>query len=291
VEARRPLVRDRIPEERDVIGAVFWKLLEAWLLCAGVQLVLWLVAQRTKNAGIVDIGWAACFTPIVGVFAFTAEAPRSSFVPIGLVVVAWSTRLAGYLVMRGAATGAEEGRYHDLRSRWGLAASRRFFGFFQAQAALATLLTTAFVIPFVAAPSSGGGATALRIIGAIVAMGGVIGETVADAQLARWKREPANRGRVCDAGLWGWSRHPNYFFEWCVWIGYAIYGLAFAPWGVLALLGQAVIFGSIWGVTGIPPTEAQSLRSKGAKYRAYQERVSKFVPLPPKKRGAMTQTR
>jgi steroid 5-alpha reductase family enzyme len=76
-----------------------------------------------------------------------------------------------------------------------------------------------------------------------------------------------------------------------VWIGYAIYGLAFAPAGLLALLGQAVIFGSIWGVTGIPPTEAQSLRSKGAKYRAYQERVSKFVPLPPKKRGAMTQTR
>jgi steroid 5-alpha reductase family enzyme len=274
-----------------MIGALAFKLLEAWLLCAGVQLVLWLVAERTKNAGIVDIGWAACFTPIVAVFALTADAPRGSFVPIGLVVVAWSTRLAGYLVIRGAATGAEEGRYHDLRARWGLAASRKFFGFFQAQAALSAFLSTAFVVPFVATPWSGGGATALRVIGALVAMTGVVGEAVADAQLARWKREPANRGRVCDIGLWGWSRHPNYFFEWCVWIGYAIYGIAFAPWGLLALLGQAVIFGSIWGVTGIPPTEAQSLRSKGAKYRAYQQRVSKFVPLPPNKQRAMTQTR
>jgi steroid 5-alpha reductase family enzyme len=76
-----------------------------------------------------------------------------------------------------------------------------------------------------------------------------------------------------------------------VWIGYAIYGIAFAPAGLIAIVAQAVIFGSIWGVTGIPPTEAQSLRSKGAKYRAYQQRVSKFVPLPPNKQRAMTQTR
>jgi steroid 5-alpha reductase family enzyme len=87
---------------------------------------------------------------------------------------------------------------------------------------------------------------------------------------------------VCDTGLWAYSRHPNYFFEWCVWIGYAIYGLAFTPWGLVALLGQAIIFGSIWGVTGIPPTESQALRSKGEAYRDYQRRVSRFIPMPPK---------
>ena len=265
-----------------MIGALAIKLFEAWVLCAGVQALLWIIAERTKNAGIVDVGWTACFTLVVGVFALTAEAPRAGYLPIGAIVVIWSTRLAGYLVTRGAAIGKEEGRYHELRSRWGLNASRKFFGFFQAQAALTALLSTAFVVPFVAAPWPGGGGLALRIIGAAVALGGVIGETIADAQLARWKREPANRGRVCDVGLWGWSRHPNYFFEWCVWIGYAIYGIAFAPWGLIALLGQAVIFASIWGVTGIPPTEAQSLRSKGGAYRDYQSRVSKFVPMPPK---------
>ena len=274
-----------------MIAAIAVKLLGAWVVCAGVQCALWLIAQRTKNAGIVDVGWAASFTLVVGLFAVTAEAPRAGYLPIGVIVVAWSTRLASYLVSRGAATGTEEGRYHDLRSRWGLHASRRFFGFFQAQAALTALLSTAFVVPFVTAPGDGGGSIALLVIGAVIAVTGVVGESLADAQLARWKREPANRGRVCDVGLWGWSRHPNYFFEWCVWIGYAFYGIAFAPAGLIAIVGQGVIFASIWGVTGIPPTEAQSLRSKGTKYRDYQERVSKFVPLPPKAPRASTQGR
>ena len=74
----------------------------------------------------------------------------------------------------------------------------------------------------------------------------------------------------------------NYFFEWCVWIGYALYGLAFAPWGLVALAGQAIILGSIFGVTGIPPTEAQALRSKGDAYREYQQRVPRFIPRPRK---------
>jgi steroid 5-alpha reductase family enzyme len=69
-----------------------------------------------------------------------------------------------------------------------------------------------------------------------------------------------------------------------VWVGYAVYGLAFPlPWALFGLLGQAIILGFIWGVTGIPPTEAQSLRSKGEAYRRYQERVSKFGPWPPRR--------
>jgi steroid 5-alpha reductase family enzyme len=75
----------------------------------------------------------------------------------------------------------------------------------------------------------------------------------------------------------------NYFFEWCVWLGHAIYGLAFAPWGLIALAPQALLLASILWVTGIPPTEAQSIRSKGDAYRAYQRRVSAFVPRPPKR--------
>lgn len=109
---------------------------------------------------------------------------------------------------------------------------------------------------------------------------GVVGEAVADSQLKRFKR--AHVGAVCDVGLWGYSRHPNYFFEWCVWIGYAVYGFAFAPAGLIAIVGQAIIVASIFGITGIPPTENQAVRSKGDAYREYQKRVSRFVPLPPK---------
>ena len=262
-----------------MIEAIAIRIAEAWLVCAVIQAVLWTIAQRTKNAGIVDVGWALSFTAVAGLFGLAPHAPRSAWLPIAIVVIAWSTRLGCYLVWRGAATGAEEGRYVELRRRWALHASKRFFVFFQAQGALTALLSTAFVIPFVVVPWDNG---ILRGLGFVVAATAITGEAIADAQLATFKANPQNRGKVCDVGLWQYSRHPNYFFEWCVWIGYAIYGLAFWPWGVLGVLGQGVILASIFGVTGIPPTEDQALRSKGEAYREDQKRVSRFVPLPPK---------
>jgi steroid 5-alpha reductase family enzyme len=263
-----------------MIAAVALRLGEAWALCAAVQAGLWLVAQRTRNAGIVDVGWALTFAAVVGLFAARATAPREVWLPIAAVVVVWSVRLGGYLISRGAASGPEEGRYADLRARWAPHAARRFFVFFQAQAALTAVLASAFVVPFVADPDGG---CALRVAGCVIAAVGVVGETLADAQLARWRRDPAHKGQVCEVGLWGVSRHPNYFFEWCVWLGYALYGFAFAPWGLIALVPQAIILGSIFGITGIPPTEKQAIRSKGDAYRDYQKRVSRFVPMPPKR--------
>ena len=258
-----------------MIAALAIRLAEAWAVCAAVQLALWAVAQRTRNAGIVDVGWALSFALVVAAYAWRATVPAAAWAPIAAVAAGWSLRLGGYLIARGAARAPEDGRYADLRQRWAPRAGRRFFVFFQAQAALTALLSTAFVVPFVAAPWDGGW---LRGLGAAIAAAGVLGETVADAQLARWKRDPAHRGAVCDAGLWSRSRHPNYFFEWCVWLGHAVYGAAFAPWGMVALAGQAMIVTSILKVTGIPATEAQALRSKGDAYRAYQARVPAFVP-------------
>lgn len=263
-----------------MIAAIAVAIGQAWAVAAAIQLVLWLIQQRTRNAGIVDVGWALSFTPIAALFAWRATAPLAAWWPLAIIVCAWSLRLGGHLIARGAARSPEEGRYVDLRQRWSPRAGVRFFVFFQAQAALTAILSTALVVPFLAAPHDRGW---LRVLGAAIAVGGIAGEALADAQLARWKRDPAHRGQVCEAGLWAYSRHPNYFFEWCVWLGYAIYGLAFAPSGLLALAGQAIILGSIFGVTGIPPTEAQALRSKGDAYRDYQRRVSRFVPLPPKR--------
>jgi steroid 5-alpha reductase family enzyme len=261
-----------------MIESIAIRIAEATLLCAAIQALLWGIAQRTKNAGIVDVGWALSFTAIVALFGAQSHAPRDAYLPIGIIVVVWSTRLGCYLIDRGAIFGPEEGRYVELRRRWALAASRKFYVFFQLQAALTGILATAFVVPFLADPTDGG---VLRGLGASLSAIGVLGEAVADYQLARWKRDPGNRGKVCDVGLWGYSRHPNYFFEWMVWLGYAVYGLAF-PNGWIALFGQALIFATIWKVTGIPATEEQALRSKGELYRDYQRRVSKFVPLPPK---------
>ena len=248
--------------------------LQAWGLAAALQLILWLVQQRTKNAGIVDVGWAGAFALVVGLFA--ARGRIDDAWPIAIVVVLWSVRLTWHLIARGAASSPEEGRYAALRSKWGAAASVRFFIFFQAQAALVGVLSSAFVVPFMRAASC----PVLMWVGVGISALAVLGETVADAQLRAFKK--SQRG-VCDVGLWSWSRHPNYFFEWCVWLGYAIHGLAFWPYGAIAVVPQALLLCSILFVTGIPPTEIQSIRSRGDAYRAYQARVSKFVPWPTKR--------
>ncbi|CAN5917177.1 DUF1295 domain-containing protein [soil metagenome] len=256
---------------------------QAWGLAAGIQLVLWAIQQRTKNAGIVDVGWAFAFTPVAALFAWRSTSCACGWGVIAAIVVAWSLRLGIYLVTRGAASHPEEGRYKDLRARWGSSASTKFFIFFQAQAALVGILSSAFAVPFIVEPH----AWWPRALGATVSIIGILGEATADLQLARFKKDPSNKGKVCDVGLWSWSRHPNYFFEWCVWIGYAIYGLAFGWYGLIAIVAQAIIVGSIFGITGIPPTEAQAVRSKGDAYREYQKRVSRFILLPPKRTRSM----
>ena len=249
----------------------------AWAAIAALQLLLWLVQLRTRNAGIVDVGWAGGFAIVVAILVVTRRGPQG--LPIAIVVSVWSLRLTGHLLARGAATGAEEGRYVELRRKWAPYANRAFFIFFQAQALMVGVLSIAIV------PSLCGVASRspiFRVVGIALATAGILGESIADAQLVAFKRTPTNKGRVCDVGLWSVSRHPNYFFESLVWVGYATYATAF-PYGALAWIAPALITASIFKVTGIPATEAQARRSKGDAYAAYQARVSAFVPWFPKR--------
>ena len=254
-------------------------LLGFWAAAAALQLALWAYARRVGNWAWVDVGWSASFALGVGVWiAWHGDAPW----PLAALILAWSLRLAIHLARDRVIGHPEEGRYVELRRRWGRGGdgAGAFFVFYQAQALLAAVLAVAMVVPFVAAPVDD--RAALRWVGLAIGVAGLITEAVADAQLAAWKRVPAHRGQVCDVGLWRWSRHPNYFGEWCVWIGYAVYALAY-PWGAIAALGPAIILASIWKVTGIPATEAQALRSRGDAYRRYQAVTSPFVPWPPRR--------
>jgi steroid 5-alpha reductase family enzyme len=134
--------------------------------------------------------------------------------------------------------------------------------------------------PFLAAcsnPSPEVGA--LEWAGAGLWLLAISGEALADAQLASFKRDPQSAGKVCDAGLWRYSRHPNYFFEWLIWVAYFAFGCA-SPWGWIGIISPACILYLLLRVTGIPMTEEQSVRSKGDAYRRYQARTSAFVPLP-----------
>jgi len=105
----------------------------------------------------------------------------------------------------------------------------------------------------------------------------ICGESLADRQLDAFKANPANRGKVCESGLWYYSRHPNYFFEWLIWVAFFLFALP-APWGWATIVAPALMLFFLLRVTGIPYTEQQSLRSRGAAYRQYQRSTSAFVP-------------
>ena len=152
------------------------------------------------------------------------------------------------------------------------------FGFFQLQAISVVALGVAFLL---AAQNPSPALHPFEIAGAALWLLAISGEALADAQLAAFKRDPVNKGRVCDVGLWRFSRHPNYFFEWLIWVADFVFALA-SPWGWVAIIGPAGILFLLLRVTGIPMAEQQSLRSKGDAYRRYQQTTNAFVPWFPK---------
>jgi steroid 5-alpha reductase family enzyme len=247
--------------------------LYAWPVMALLMAALWLAQRRSHNAGTVDVAWAFG-TGVVGVwFALGADggADERQWLVAALAAV-WGVRL-GVHILRRVGAETEDGRYRHLREQLGERVQPFLFGFFQVQA----LWTLLFALPMWAAASAPGPALAGLVVFAL-AMGG---EAVADAQLARFRAQPRNRGRVCDTGLWAWSRHPNYFCEWLHWFAYVLIGLGSPYWWVTAV-GVVVMYVFLTRVTGIPWTEQQSLRSRGDAYRRYQRDVPAFFPRPPR---------
>jgi steroid 5-alpha reductase family enzyme len=245
-----------------------------------VMLALWLLGLARHNFSYVDIGWSANFTVLAIIYgALGSGDPLRRLLICGMFAI-WSVRLASHLATRIIGE-PEEGRYVQLRKEWGVAGNvnLKFLGFFQFQALLNVLLGLPMLF---AALNPQPQLQALEIIGSIVWLIAVSGESIADAQLKRFKRNKDNKGKVCDIGLWGWSRHPNYFFEWTIWIAYALFALA-SPYGWVCLALPVLMLHFLINVTGVKATEEQSLRSKGDAYRRYQRRVSVFIPLPPKK--------
>lgn len=249
------------------------------LLVFLIMTALWLLGIRNRNFSYVDIGWSANFAVLALLYANLAGGWETRKWIIAAMYALWSVRLAGHLAKR--IVGApEEGRYVELRQRWAGNRNARFFGFFQLQALLNVVLAMPLLIACVNPTPR---LHVLESTGVAIWLVGLIGESVADGQLAAFKRAASNHGGVCDIGLWRYSRHPNYFFEWTIWIGYAVFALA-SPWGWLALAMPALMLHLLINVTGVKAAEEQALRSKGEKYREYQQRTSMFVPAPRKKR-------
>ncbi len=258
----------------------------SWLLLAvgavavaGAMFVLWLLGLRNRNFSYVDIGWSANFAMLAGLYGFLAPGWLPRKLLICSLFAVHGLRLAAHLSKRIIGQ-PEEGRYVQLRSEWGGGnLNLKFLAFYEFQAALNVFLSLPLLL---ACMNRYPQWLTLEWVGVAICAIGLIGESSADAQLAAFKRDPANEGAVCDAGLWRLSRHPNYFFEWLIWIGYALFALA-SPYGWLALATPVLMLHFLVNVTGIRATEEQALRSKGERYRSYQARTSAFVPWFPRK--------
>ncbi|TND07670.1 MAG: hypothetical protein FD123_2989 [Bacteroidetes bacterium] len=248
--------------------------------CSAVMMLVWLWAWKIKNAGVVDIFWAFNFALVAGLVYWLADGYEPRKTVVCLLAGLWSMRLGIYLLIRvGSHLKEEEGRYKQLRREWVPNPDFKFFIFFQAQALSCVFLAAPF---FLVAMNKAPQMTILEYIGAGMWFISILGEGVSDWQLKYFKSKPENKGKVCQYGLWNYSRHPNYFFQLMIWISVLIFSLS-SPYGWIAVICPLTIGYLIFKVTGIPMTEEQAVRSKGDAYREYQRTTSAFVPWSRKK--------
>lgn len=253
----------------------------ALIALSGVMALGWAFQRSRNNGGWTDVFWT---------FGTGAVCVAMALSPLGEVTVrklvvatlagVWSLRLGAHILARVAGSTEEDRRYASFRQAWGKDFQRRMFSFLQSQAAAGAVLAGAVYVTAHNPAPFGGPLDYAALALFVVALAG---ESLADAQLARFKADPGHRGGIADAGLWAWSRHPNYFFEWLVWVAVAL--LAFAPGyalGWAALAAPAMMFVLLNYVSGVPPLEQAMRQSRGAAFDAYAARTSRFFPLPPR---------
>lgn len=248
-------------------------LLTGFVILFLIMTIVWFIQLKTKNAGIVDAVWAFSFPLLTFVYYVYFDGYLNRQLLITALTFIWGARLGIYLFQRNVGE-VEDIRYHQLRTAWGDKANLKMFFFFQFQAVLASLLSIIFLVIITNQKQS---ISIIEILGIIVWFIGIIGESIADNQLKQFKMNPASKGQICEAGLWKYSRHPNYFFEWLVWISYFIMALN-APYGWMTIFAPLLMLFLLLKVSGIPMTEELMLRSRGEKFQKYQETTSAFIP-------------
>lgn len=238
----------------------------------------WYVQRRTGNSGWIDTFWS--LGTGLGGLLLLISSPTSArlWLVVGLVIL-WSLRLGGHIAHRSRGA-AEDPRYAALAEEWGPDFPRRLFQFLQIQAVCGFVLAVAIGL---AGTNLAPFPTSVDFLAVAVALIALAGEALADAQLRRFRRENRGRKAVCNTGLWAWSRHPNYFFEWLFWCAMALLALNFSgnhPWGWVALAAPLMMYWLLVYASGIPPLEKSMLESRGDAFRDYQARVNAFFPGP-----------
>ncbi len=258
----------------------FWNLAAtAFILSSLAFAIFWVFGRRINNYSIVDIVWSYSFIGLVGLFICFSEGWSLRKIFLLTMVGAWSLRLGTFLFWRiYKAHPAEDNRYQNLRKKYAPKVASNFFWFFQYQAWSVVLLSFMFLeISFNTSPALSNA----EIIGFALWLIAFAGEALSDHQMATFRKNPSNKGQTCKVGLWRFSRHPNYFFESLIWWSFYIFALGTAgTW--YTIYSPLIILLLLLKVTGVPPAEAQSLKTRGEAYMQYQRETSVFIPWFPK---------
>ncbi len=252
--------------------------LTGYLAMVAVMAGLWALQLRVRNASIADVGWCLGLMGVVLWYATQATGEVERKMLVTILAVLYAGRLGFYILLNRVIGKQEDARYRRLREEWGSSEAIRMFGYFQLQA----LAVAAFSLPFLALIQNPRPSFALtELAGLLIWLVAVTAEALADWQLARFRASPWNHDRVCREGLWYFSRHPNYFFEWVHWWAYVVMAIG-APGWLLTWIGPVAMGWALLKVTGIPLAEAQALRARGEDYRQYQLTTNSFVPWFPR---------
>ncbi|WP_353227510.1 DUF1295 domain-containing protein [Novosphingobium sp.] len=247
----------------------------------------WAVARRPGASGMMDVIWsyATGMAGAAGALAPCAGASGLRQLLVAGLALAWGLRLGTHIWWRSRG-GHDDPRYLMLRKKWGDDADRQLFLFAEIQA-VAALVLALVVVTAARNPAPFGQWSDMAGLALLVVA--VVGEAIADAQLAGFRTRPENRGKVCEVGLWSVSRHPNYFFEWLAWLAWPVIaigpGFSIGPagttlWAWATLAGPALIYWLLVHVSGIPMVEAHMRRSRGAAFIDSQRRIRAFWPIP-----------
>ena len=242
-----------------------------WILATA--LAAWAICTARRNVGLVDIFWSLFVLVAALVYLRHAMPPSSRALLTLSLVAAWALRLAAHLAARNW-NAPEDHRYQAIRARNQPAFTwKSLYLVFGLQAALACVVS----LPLFAATASRAPLGLLDAIGAGIVLAGIVMESVADAQLSAFTADPANRGKVLDRGLWRYSRHPNYFGEFCVWWGFYLIALGTgAWWSLVSPLLMSLLLLRVSGVTLLE----KDIGSRRPGYARYVARTNAFFPGP-----------
>jgi steroid 5-alpha reductase family enzyme len=247
------------------------------VIVVSAKTLAWLMQLRTCNAGLVDAIWGWTLGGLGVFYAAVGTAPQGTRALLGVMGGFWGLRLGTHLWRRNFGK-PEDFRYREFRQKWGTKANANMFWFFQFQNIFTLMLSASAFVAVAYRPDAPGLLASSAAI--LLWLVSVLGEAIADSQMEAFRRNPANKGRVCRDDLWRYSRHPNYFFECVHWLAYVPLALG-APWGGASLIAPLLMAWMLVKLSGMPMLEADMARRKPG-YADYMRSTSALIPWPPR---------